>query len=217
MEKRGFTIVELSIVAAIIAAISAIAFANFPKFNRELALRREANKLALALRKSQSFALAVREFHQIDATYKDDPSCSIPPVAYPPYGVSLSMNAEASPDVRNNKTYIIFGDTNCSSLSAIPISGYDASPINEQVETFNMAGEVQIASIFGYGTACSGGCSLTRADAVYQRPAPTVVLIGLKGGTFVNLDNRIEINLTVPNQNLTAKVVLRPTGQVSIE
>ena len=59
----GFSVIELTIVAAIIGLITAITLANFPKFNRELALRREANKLALALRKSQTYALAVREFN----------------------------------------------------------------------------------------------------------------------------------------------------------
>lgn len=213
MRRKGFTVVELAIVSGIIVAITAITFANFPKFNRTLILSREINKLALVLRKSQSYALAVREFN---STYADDPFCTTPPIRFPPYGVSFSMTAGSSPDLRNNKTYIIFGDVNCTSLSASPF-GYNSAGIDERVETFSMSAETQIQSIFGYGTACPSGCSLSHADAVYQRPAPTVVLIGENSGTYVTFNDRLEITLQIPNQNLSKKVVLRTSGQVSIE
>lgn len=198
MRSKGFTVVELAIVAGIMVMLTAAVFANFPKFNRELTVRREANKLALALRKAQTYALAVREFN---STYADDPFCTTPPVRFPPYGVSFAIS--------DNKKYLIFGDVNCDNAYA-PSS-------NEKVEVFNLAREVWIQSLTGYGPTCLSGCSLNEANAVYKRPAPTVILSGRNGIDIYDELDRIEITLSIPSEGLSKKVIIRTTGQVSIE
>lgn len=194
MSRKGFTVVELVIVSGIITILTAVVFANFPKFNRELAVRRDANKLALVLRKAQSYALAVREFN---SAYADDPFCDTPPVRFPPYGVSFAIS--------DNQKYFIFGDANCDDV-------YTPAG-NEKVEVFNLAREVKIQSLTGYSPSCLSGCSLNEANAVYQRPAPTVILSGSGGADL----DRIEITLYIPGEGLSKRVIIRTTGQVSIE
>lgn len=208
MKRRAFTLIEVVIVSGIIVALTSVVFANFPQFGRTLALRRETNKLALILRKSQAHALAVREFN---STYADDPFCAAPPVRFPPYGISLSMTVGGAGDARDNNTYIIFGDANCTNLYTVTLA--DGS--NEQVEVFDMANGIIIQSLTGYGIPCLAGCSLSDANIVYQRPAPTVILSG-NGSTLANLD-RIEIILGVANSSLSERIIVRTTGQVSIE
>ena len=199
MRHKGFTLLELAVVTSIMVMLTAVVFANFPKFNRMLTVRREADKLTLALRKAQAYALAVREFNP---AYADDPFCENPPVRFPPYGVSFSM--------ADNKKYLIFGDADCNDI-------YTAGS-NEQVEVFTLAREVVIKSLRGYDSfACSLGCAFDQANATYQRPAPSVILSGKTGGTNYSDLDRIEIVLEMPGQNLSRKIILRTTGDVSIE
>jgi prepilin-type N-terminal cleavage/methylation domain-containing protein len=215
MEKRGFTVIELSVVVGIMTMLTAVVFSNFPKFNRQLAVQREANKLAIILRKAQSFALAVREF---DASNTDDPFCENPPVRFPPYGVSFSMVSGGPGDARNNKTYVIFGDINCSSMPPSVTDAYTVTDL-EEVEVIRMSREVAIKSLTGYNASDCLGCALSKADATYQRPAPSVVLNGrtLFGGLLISDLDRIEIVLEIPGENLSRTVVIQTTGQVSVE
>jgi len=205
----GFTLLELVVVAGIIVILTAVTLANFSGFRSDLALQREANKISLVLRKAQTFALAVREFNS-GPSYNDDPFCVRPPVRFPPYGVSFSTIAGAGGDRRSSQTYIIFGDSSCD-------TSYTAGGNNEEVEVFNIGNGVKITSIAGKGGVCAGGCDLTSAHAVYQRPAPTVVLSGSSNGAPVSGLSSIEVILEIPGQGLLKKVIITVTGQVSVE
>lgn len=219
--RRGFTLIEVVVVVGIMVFIYSVLFANYPQFARQVAIDREANRMALSFRKAQSYALAVREFN---SAYVDDPFCSVPPVKFPPYGVSLSTVAGAPGDPRNETTYVIFGDTDCSTLIA-GSAGFTpvlADGSTESVETVALEqgrAPVVIEAMVGYSTACPGptGCGLTRVDAVYQRPAPTIIIKGrVVSGVYVTLDY-VEITLSVQGENVKRKVIIRNTGQVSTQ
>src|SRR3989339_2185598 len=58
--ERGFTILELTVSMLIIGVISAIVFANYNAGRRQEALNRSAQRLAVAIRQAQNYALFSR-------------------------------------------------------------------------------------------------------------------------------------------------------------
>lgn len=58
--QRGFTMVEVVVMTAIIVVISAMVLGGFTGFNERAALSRSAKELALSLREAQNMALAVK-------------------------------------------------------------------------------------------------------------------------------------------------------------
>lgn len=192
---RGFTLIEVVVVIGVISIIASLMLANFPRFNKQIAVEREAAKIALSLRKAQSYALAVREFN---ATFNDDPFCVNPPVKFPGYGIFLSLADPAE--------YFVYGDANCSKY-------YESSPIEEAVEEVKMESGTRLTAIKGYDAAvCSGGCDLAGLSVLYVRPGPTTIL----------KDNGIdyshaEVTLKSADGAVQKKVVVRITGQVSVE
>lgn len=192
---NGFTLIELVVVVGVMAIVSSLMLANFPRFNKQLAVEREARKLALALRRAQSYALAVREFNP---AFNDDPFCANPPVRFPGYGVFLGLSDSAH--------YLIYGDTSCSKY-------YESSPWEEAVETALLDGKIYLFSIKGYDAgACSGGCNLGELSVLYVRPEPAIWIRG-DGADY----NYAEIVLSSSDGTVAKKVVVRSTGQVSIE
>jgi Tfp pilus assembly protein FimT len=85
----GFTIVELAVSMLIIGLISTIVLANYNTGRRQEALNRSAQRLAVAIRQAQNYAL----FSRVGT------KCSTPTGGYGVYILSASQ-------------YIIFGDCN---------------------------------------------------------------------------------------------------------
>jgi len=65
---RGFTLVELLVVVAIITIISAAMFASQSKFNSSTLLRSLAYSVALSIRQAQLYGSSVRGIYQSGAT-----------------------------------------------------------------------------------------------------------------------------------------------------
>lgn len=196
MERRfGFTLIELVVVVGVIAIVSSLMLANFPRFNKQIAVEREAAKLALALRNAQSFALAVREFNP---AFNDDPFCLNTPVRFPGYGLFVSES--------NPSRYFIYGDVNCSRY-------YESAPNEEIAESAGIEGQILISSIVGFDAAvCAGGCELDEVSVLYVRPGPSIWI--RSGGVDYNA---VEFTLSSSDGSIQKKVVARFTGQVSIE
>lgn len=195
MHKQAFTLIEVVVVTGVMAIIASLMLANFPRFNKQIAVEREARKLVLALRKAQFYALAVREFNP---TFNDDPFCVNPPVRFPGYGLFLS-NADQS-------RYFIYGDVSCSKY-------YENSPIEEIAEAANFESKISIISIKGFDmSVCAGGCELDEISVLYIRPGPSA-LIRSEGVNY----NYAEFVLSSADGTVQKKVVARFTGQVSIK
>lgn len=92
--KRGFTLVELAVSMLIISLISVMVLANYNIGKRQEALNRSAQRLAVAIRQAQNYAL----FSRIGA-------CGGLPIT-PPGGYGVYINADSR--------YIIFGDCNAN-------------------------------------------------------------------------------------------------------
>ncbi|GEM_PF-2144681 len=124
--SAGFTMVEIVIILGIIVMISAILLANFPGFSQAINLQRSSQQLALAFRKTQSMALAVREVDLgVGGIGGLLPGHHTPSA----YGVSIDY-------ARGQSTYIVFADFNAGGGKA---GVYD--PANDYiVETASLVG-----------------------------------------------------------------------------
>lgn len=185
---RAFTLIEVVIVAGVIAIIAAVTLASFPEFSERIGIEQEAGKLTLALRKTQSYALAVREFQAGSGIF-------------PPYGITIAMSDPTH--------YTIFGDVNASNRFE--------SFLGESIEKTSVEKRVSIFQICGNSQSVpQGSCQLSSADIVYIRPAPTISLIGVDGGIPLSY-NDIKVVLRSLDGSIQKSVIIWSTGQISIE
>lgn len=186
--SRGFTLIEVVVVTGVIAIIAAITLASFPEFSERIGIEQEAGKFVLALRKTQTYALAVREFQRGSSMF-------------PPYGVNILLSDPTH--------YTIFGDLNSSSRFE--------SLFGEKVETVSAEKRVSIIRLCGNSQSIPRGpCSLSSIDVVYIRPAPTISLIGVDGGLPLSY-NDIKVDLSSADGSIKKSVIIWSTGQISIE
>lgn len=187
--KPGFTLIEVVVVTGVVAIIAAVTLASFPEFSERIGIEQEAGKLVLALRKTQTYALAVREFQAASGKF-------------PPYGVSFSTNDRAH--------YVIFADF------PIKNSRFDESS-GESIEKITVEKRVEIKQICGNSQSVPvGPCTISSADIVYERPAPTITLIGVEGGLPLSY-NDIKVVLASADGSIKKSVIIWSTGQISIE
>src|SRR3989344_4725158 len=81
-KNRGFTLLEMIIVTAIVGVITALLLASYPTLGSRFSLGRLAREIALSIRQSQVYCLAVREFPLREEIY-------------PPYGIYIRPRANA--------------------------------------------------------------------------------------------------------------------------
>jgi len=188
LAERAFTIIEVVVVIGVMAIIATITLISFPQFSERVGIEQEAGKLALATRKAQSYALAVREFQSDTGIF-------------PAYGVNVSLG--------NPLEYVIFGDPNSTTRFE--------SFLNEAVETTKVEKRVSINRICGNSQSIpQGSCTLSSADIVYIRPTPTIVLTGVDSG-IPALYNDIKVVLKNSDGTIEKNVIIWSTGQISIE
>lgn len=198
---RGFTLIEVVVVLGIMGLISSLMLANLPRFQKQIVLEREANKLALSLRKAQSYALAVRDFDPTNPGLNNYPFCDDPaklPMKFPGYGVFFSL-ADAT-------HYFIYGDVDCTRY-------YNSAPIEEVVESVLIEGKASIRWLRGFDAGvCASGCDLTELSVLYVRPGPAIFIKSI-GADY----NHAEVRLDSADGAVSKKAVIRSTGQISVE
>jgi prepilin-type N-terminal cleavage/methylation domain-containing protein len=124
VNQRGFTVVEMIIVLAIIGVISSIVIFNVNTERQNSALFRTAQKLSLDLRRAQNFALSSK-------TYK---------TSGVPCGWGIHFNGTGS------TSYVIFADSavssNCSDRNFVR-----AADGSEDFETVNLGPEISVSGL----------------------------------------------------------------------
>ena len=124
--NRGFTLIEMLVVSAIIVIIMGIVIFNIGFERQNSALLRSAQKLSLDLRRAQSFALSSKIFKTLGI----------------PCGWGAHFNGVSSDN------YIIFADLainqNCSDRDFIR-----AANGSEDFETVNLESGITVSSLSG--------------------------------------------------------------------
>lgn len=209
-EPRGFTLVEMIVVLAIIVMITGIALSGQTQFDRSLTVTDTAYTVALSVRQAQTYGLSSR-------TYGSTPNAG--------YGAHFSITTPT--------TYTLFADviSAVAPVASCPIrSGqslpddkpgdcaYQASG-NEGFQNFTFGRGFKITNICGKDTAnvlrCTSDGYLTGIDVVFIRPNTDSVVTGLRNAGNVQL-NDAQITISPPDGSAVRTVCVTKVGEVSV-
>ncbi|HRH55254.1 MAG TPA: prepilin-type N-terminal cleavage/methylation domain-containing protein [Candidatus Paceibacterota bacterium] len=217
---RGFTLVEMLVVLAIIVIITAIALLGQTTFNRSLVLTDIAYTIAFSIREAQSYGISSRA---AGATTNAG------------YGISFARTTPTS--------YVLFADTNpakpgdtgnpslCPGHPSVASSHPEAKPGNciqnnatEIVRRSTLNNGFKIKSFCGKDSGtekCSDSAqTTTRLESihiVYLRPNTQSIITGVSAGS----SNRVAlsdatIRITSPDETAERCVLVSKAGQVSV-
>ena len=179
---RGFTLIEMLVVLAIITIISAIVFTGQSSFNKTVLVTDTAYDIGLSLREAQTFGLSSRKFTDSAGVVTTNAG----------YGVHFSSGSP--------KSYWIFADVYTPS-GGTPVAwcptGLAGTPeakpgdcqynsANEVMQTYQLNNGFTISDICGTNTAnttkyCVSTGTLTNLDIVFLRPNTESIITGTQG------------------------------------
>lgn len=168
--RRGFTLIELMVVLAIMTVIMTIVLANQSSFNKTLILANAAYDIALTLRFAEAHGLGSR---------------AVGTASNVAYGVHLVRGSQNS--------FILFADTvpatscgtpDCKAGDHVYADGADAL-----VQTYMLGNGMTISDFCAQSTgswSCAAAGGLTSLDIVFERPNPDPFMSanGLYSATF---------------------------------
>lgn len=214
-KPRGFTLVEMIVVLAIIVIITAVVLNSQNDFNRSLTITDTAYTVALSIREAQTFGLSSR-------TYSPTATQNAA------YGAHFTRSSP--------KGYLLFADVfpgapgtisaYCPGHTAVAGSPdakpgnctYDASQ-NETAQNFTFGRGFQITNICGHDTSntlrCTSTGYLTGIDIVFLRPNTDSVVVGLTAGTGTKLLDA-QVTLTAPSGNGSRSICVTQAGEISV-
>lgn len=206
---RGFSLIEMIVVLAIISIITTIALLGQGSFNRSIILTDTAYTIAFTIRDAQSRGLASNVFSTVRNAG---------------YGVHFSS---ATP-----KSYIEFADIVPSSPDSqgglcpnhVITTGPEAKPGNcvysnssEIVRTFTLDRGFAISEFCGKDTSGVKRCSgyLEALDISFARPDTQSVILGIRSGSPIGLTNAT-VTLSSPDGTAQRCISVSQVGQVSV-
>ena len=194
--KTGFTIPELLVVIAIVSIMAAVLLSGYPRFGEMLAIDREAQLMALAVREIEQRAVSTLE-SPIGATGQFQAA----------YGVHFSTT--------DNKRYWLFSDVNQNNYFTA----------GEEIEIVPMDRGVHIRKICKLntaGTACNALIGDLRGLSVtYRRPSPIIEVRGvtiLPPGIIQDLGpGSYMVEIASRDDSFARRIIMWTTGAVAIK
>lgn len=202
-KARGFTLVEMLVVLAIIVVITAVVITGQTSYNRSLVLTDTAYTVAYSVRQAQSLGLASR---------------GVSSLSNAGYGVRFTGPS--------GNGYLVFGDTggtNTLSASVCPVGTAgtpDAKPGNCKydagtdsiVQTYSLSRGYTIQGLCGKVSA-GGTCTpVTSLDVVFMRPETRAIIIGPSNQSFVCA----QLNVVAPTGGDIRTVRVSQLGEISV-
>ncbi|MCR4276306.1 MAG: prepilin-type N-terminal cleavage/methylation domain-containing protein [Candidatus Parcubacteria bacterium] len=197
---RGFTLIELMVVLAIIVVITSVVFTSQNSFNKTLVLSNTAYDIALTLRSTQTYGLSSRA------------SGAASNVGY---GIHLASGTRNS--------FIFFADTkpdaSCSTPDCKPGDRiYASTGVNTDtlVQTYRLNNGITVGDFCAYPPSGSGSCasgSLTALDIVFTRPNPNALISGSNGASYMTYSSAC---ITISSQQGDTKryISIAASGQI---
>lgn len=194
-QSRGFTLIEMLVVTAVMIVISGLLLASNSRFGGTVQLESLAYDIGLSIRQAQVYGISVRQFS--------------PGVFTAGYGMHFEMSIPGTPT-----TYVLFGD-------AVSANGlYDGG---ELVTSTTISRGYSIKQLCvtpaGPGDAASReDCSVTKVDVLFKRPEPDAFISAnllsciLKNGPC---EESARIVVQSP-RNDTMSITIGVNGQISV-
>jgi prepilin-type N-terminal cleavage/methylation domain-containing protein len=214
--RRGFTLVEMLVVLAIIAVITTIVVTGQSNYNKTLLLTDTSYTVALSARQAQSYGLASRKYGSVQN---------------PGYGLHFNSATKSS--------YLFFADTakvlqpapnSCPPVDAsAPVSlqkpgncRYDATDGVVNTYAFSRGFTIQqFCGKQGSGPLAVRQCStdavpLTTLDMVFTRPNTSTTISGLLNGSSLSTFTCAEVTLADATGQATRTIRISQLGEVSL-
>ncbi|KND51385.1 MAG: putative Type IV pilus pilin [Parcubacteria bacterium C7867-001] len=220
--SRGFTLIEMLVVLAIISIVTVIAIIGQGTFNRSILLTETAYSLALSGRQAQVFGLSSRVFVNGGT-----------PVRNTGYGLhftagnatSYSLFADLYPSAGNGVANQLSGGICLGHTNAPPSP--DARPGNclydgssdGIVETYTFNRGFSIGSVCGHisptVTRCLG-TDFDTFDITFLRPNTQTVVVGTRSGVVTAMTDAC-IHIAAPGgENTDGNIYISQVGGISV-
>jgi prepilin-type N-terminal cleavage/methylation domain-containing protein len=208
-KTRGFTVLELLVTVAIMATVSGVVIANYPKLNSQLTLQLVANDVALSIRQAQQYALGALQRGQGPGS-----------VLITTYGIHFDITGG------NNRTYKLFVDNSVPKNYA-----YDAGTDTEVGSGTIQNNKIFIVRLCGIiasqGQAPLMSCIangvdksafLDKVDIVFEKPNPDMRSTGTSSGFGASPGGYSEVAIVFQNDHGTTKTArVTLAGQISVQ
>jgi len=205
--SRGFTMIELVVVIAIVALISSLIIFNYSSFNSASSLENVSQDIALTIRKAQVSAIGVKGVTVGLAT------------EFPPFGVSFSLvPSNTSNLMGDEKSFIYFADLGATGDKQYNPGSGDAcgnlSVGNECMDIVKIKTQEVISEICADSVCYNKGDS-PKVDIVFTRPYPEASFKFYKGSSKVSVSS-VGIRLKSLDNKIKTITVWN-TGQISVQ
>src|SRR5665213_1332894 len=216
LNARGFTLIQMLVVLAIIVVITTIALSGQSVFNRSLTLTNTAYDVALSIRQAETYGISSRAYgtsantgYGIEFSKTTPTSYVFYADAYPPSGSgSGQCHPTANPTAPDAKP------GNCL---------YDAQyggSATELVTQYQFGAGITVADFCGIDTTGASHCAsasptdLRSVDIVFVRPNAEAILTAINNsGSSIPLSNA---TLYLTASGATHCVQVTAVGQVSV-
>lgn len=214
VEPRGFTLVEMIVVLAIIVIITMIAILGQSTFNRSLVLTETAYTIAFSVRQAQFLGISSREFREVSNAG---------------HGVSFSTG-----DLRSYKLFADINPTTPNNIQSVSVcpghtvnSGPEARPgdcrLNDEAEvvtTYNLNNGFRIAKFCGIEDNGNATCStdnngIDGLHITYLRPNTQSVVVGTRSSARFGYASA-RIHVVSPDGEAERCVAISKAGHVSV-
>ena len=196
--SRGFTLIELVVVTAIIVLISAVVLANQNKFGGQVLLQNFAYDLALSIRQAQVYGIAVAR------TAGNNPK-------FNSFGIHF--------DISQPTSYDIFSDTN---QNGVEDNTGACDGTGECVQRMNITRGYSISGIYVTTSGQGETPGNKKLDVLFQRPEPDALISWTDGSsgthnciTASNCALIARIQLQSPRNDIMS-VTVNANGQIAV-
>ena len=224
-KQKGFTLVEMIVVCAIVGVISAIVMFNYSDFRQAIDTRNLAEELALTIRKAQTYATGsqgvfdtdgnkVNSFGMVFSTDTNSGGGFAPSAKNFTLFAALPISARGS-TVQQNAYSFNTGDSCNPTKNGISLS-------TECLESFAITYSASISNIEFYdnNNGWVGLPASAYANVIFNRPVPDAYICsnsGAMGSLCSSPASAIRLTITSQNGKIQKYVVVWNTGQISVE
>lgn len=218
--QKGFTLIEMLIVVAIVAVMATVLLFNYSSFSTGVGVRNLASQIGLSVRKAQTYATSVRSISGTNGSLSD---------TYPAYGISFSVASGGGTAYSVNSTnFVLFADVsplgNSVTDNLYGNDGVCGKPTGgdhqECVESFGLTGGNTIISLCTdspSNNSCFTAANPGTVNVVFHRPDPDafICVVSAQGTCLAKRASYLNVTVQSP-KGLQRVITIWNTGQISI-